>query len=130
MRVVIVHTLEDAKAALAAAVRLKKTITLQSAPDAVRYAGSLYLFHMFEEARKAYPTADATFILDCSESEADALNAMQVGHKNIRIRNSNKIQQIAKQYGVKVHAKPYEALDLGKAGNTTEACKKWLSEDV
>lgn len=130
-RVIIVHTLEDAFAALEAAAELNAPVTLQSAPDALSYAGSLYLLHLFAEAKKAFPKTDAVCIADCGGDEADALQAMQAGHENIRLENrETRIADIAAQYGIKVHTGPYEALDLGKAGNTKEACKHWLSGDI
>lgn len=131
MRVIVVHTLEDAFDALEAAAELRKPVVLQSAPDALFYAGSLYLLHLFAEAKKAYPNAEATCIVDCGDAEAEAINAMQTGHKHIRIENpKSKIADIAAQYGIKVHAGPYEALDLAEAGNTKDACKQWLSEGL
>lgn len=128
MRVIVVHTLEDALAALEAAAELGKPVTLQSAPDALFYAGGLYLLHLFSEARKAYPDVDATCIIDCDGAGAETLQAMQTGHAHLRIAEpDNRIQDIAAQYGIKVHSGPYEALDLLEAGDTKSACKHWLS---
>lgn len=130
MRVVVVHTLEQAANALAAADDLKLPLTLQSAPDAVLYAGPLYLKHMFEAAQKLYPRAKAQFILDCESAQAEAIAAMEAGHGVLRIGKNPKLSAIAKGAGVTVVDAPYEALDLQHVRNTKDACKKWLKEIV
>ncbi len=76
---IIVHNLEEAEAALAAG-----ETALQSAPDALFYAGSMYLLDMFRKAQAAYPKAQAAFILDCGDAGAEVIAAMQDGHKTIK----------------------------------------------
>lgn len=131
-RVIIIHTLEHALAVLKAAG--KQPIILQSAPDAIYYAGGLYLLKLFEQACKAYPKAKAIFILDCGDAGAEAIAAMQSGHKHIRSSAAPKIRtklaDIAAQHNVAFYDGAYEALDLHKVRDTTNACKTWLSEDV
>lgn len=123
MRVIIAHTIEHVRAALAAS--RGKPVILQSAPDAVHYAGSLYLLRMFEQARQEHPDAEAIFILDCRDAGATAIEAMRAGHKHIRPSEA-KIADIARNHGVTVHDGPYEALDLHTVRDTKDACIKWL----
>ncbi len=128
---IIVHTLEHAKAALQTADQLGKPVALQSAPDAIFYAGSLYLLHLFDEAKRKYPKMETTCIVDCTDAEAEAIAAMQTGHTHIRIVNSaRKALDIAAQYGITVHTGRYEALDLLTVKDTKVACKRWLGEGV
>lgn len=130
MRVIIAHTLEQTKAALAAAVECKKPVTLQSAPNAIFYAGALYLLHMFEAAKKAMPDAQAFFIVDCADDAAEAVNAMQMGHMHIRVQSSEfRVQDIAKQYGITVYTEPYEALDLLNSNDVRKDCLNWLQSN-
>lgn len=102
--ITIVHTLEQARTALKAAAENGGKIVLQTAPDAVFYAGSLYLFNMFKQAQENFPQVEAAFILDCGHAGAEAIIAMQNGHKNIKstakpeIRAKLKI--IASEHGV------------------------------
>ena len=81
---IIIHTLEQAKAALEEADKSGKNIVLQTAPDAIFYAGSLYLLTMFRQAQEAYPQVKATFILDSGDAGAEVIAAIQDGHKNIK----------------------------------------------
>ena len=82
MNSVIIQTLEEAKKALAEAG--EGEIVLQSPPDALFYAGSMYFLEIFRQAKASYPNAKATFILDAGEAYAEVIAAMQDGHKNIK----------------------------------------------
>ena len=101
---IIIHTLDQAKQALEVAEKSGAEITLQTTPDAVFYAGSKYLLGMFRQAQEAYPNVKATFILDAGDAGAEAIAAMQDGHKNIKSSAKPeiraKLKSIAAQYGV------------------------------
>jgi fructose/tagatose bisphosphate aldolase len=102
--IVIVHTIEQTKSALKEATESGANIVLQSAPDAIFYAGSLYLLNMFRHAQEDYPQAKAIFILDCGDARAETIIAMQNGHKNIKssalYEIRAKLKAIATEYGV------------------------------
>ncbi len=101
---IIIHTLDQAKQALAEAEKSGAEITLQTTPDAVFYAGSKYLLGMFKQAQESYPNVKATFILDAGDAGAEAIAAMQDGHKNIKSNAKpeirEKLRAIAAQHGV------------------------------
>jgi hypothetical protein len=108
MQPLIVHTLDEAMDALSKA---KKSIVLQSGSNAIFYAGPLYLLKLFEAAQAAYPNVDATFVLDCGNAGAEAIAAIEMGHKHIRSNNA-KIIDIARQNGVALHGlKDVETVD-------------------
>lgn len=127
---VIVHMFEHVVDALEVAQKLNIPVTLQSAPDAIHYAGALYLLHMFEQAHKHFPEVSARFIVDCGDTGAEAVAAMQVGHKHLRSHANpellEKLTDIAGQHGVQVHTQPYESLDLLNVQDCKTACEKWL----
>jgi hypothetical protein len=128
--VIIVHTLDHAITALQAAHELHSPITLQTAPDAISYAGSAYLLAMFAQARQACPHAHARFVLDCNTTVAPAIAAIQSGHQHIRSCAPPEIQaklaDIAAQYGARMLSPPHEALDLQNVADTKGACIQWL----
>ena len=130
MKVIIVHTLEDALAALEAASELDVPITLQSAPDAIFYAGSLYLFHLFQYAKSAYPKVRATFIIDCHDAEAEAIAAMQMGHTHLRSSAPEelraKLADIVAEHGIEFYIGDCQVLDLQNARDAKAACREWL----
>lgn len=134
MRVVIVHHAEHVRLALRAAQECSCSITLQSAPDALFYAGALYLLNMYEQEKTQFPNVDATFILDCADSRALAVQAMQTGHTHIRSQAEpkilSKLASIAKNNGVTLYTKPYEALDLLRVSATTGDIIEWIKKDT
>jgi hypothetical protein len=129
-RVIIVHTIEQVRDALAAASELQTPVTLQSAPDAIFYAGSLYLLCMYEEAHEEFPDVTAHFILDCGDGGAEAIAAVHAGHRHLRLHAPEEIRArlegIAHKQGVMIYDGDYEALDLATAGDTKSACIQWL----
>ena len=98
---IIVHTIDDVRAALQNATT---PVTLQTAPDAIFYAGSLYLLLMFQSAKAEFPDTEAILILDCSDAGAEAISAMQMGHTHIRSSAAEplrtKLRDIARQLNV------------------------------
>lgn len=81
-------------------------VTLQSAPDALLYAGALYLLQMYVQEKEAFPEVEARFILDCGKAGAEAVTAMRIGHTHIRTHAPeplrDKLLDIAAQLGVTV----------------------------
>lgn len=132
-RVIIVHTLEQVVDALEVAKELKSSLILQSAPDAILYAGALYILHMFEEGRSLLPDVEAEYVIDCGETGAECVAAMQMGHTAIRSSAPpellEKLADIAQQCDVRLHTAPYEALDLLSVRDTKAACKNWLKKE-
>ncbi len=96
---VIVHTRDDIVRALTS-----RHTVLQSAPDAIFYAGPLYLLSMFAGAKREFAHVDAIFILDCADAGAQAVSAMQMGHTHIKSSAPAplraKLQDIAAQLDV------------------------------
>jgi hypothetical protein len=129
-RPIIIHTLAQANAALDAAKSLNKPIALQSAPNALLYAGSLYLLHLFQEAERSHHDAQASYILDSSEAIAETIAAMHDGHRLIRTNAPEpwltKIRDIASQLEVFLLPPVKAALDLGKTSDYHAACLGWL----
>jgi hypothetical protein len=133
MRVTIVHTIEHALTALEAAAETNTSIILQSAPDAIFYAGSLYLLHMFEEARRHYPDVRATCIIDCADASGEAIAAMQMGHRHMRSSAPDELRDqlagIARENDIAFYTEPFEALDLLYARDPRKACREWLKSN-
>lgn len=132
LRPIIVHTQEHVLAALDAAAETQKPLAMMSAPDAIHYAGSLYLLHMYAQAKKYYPQVEARFIVDCGDAGAEAVSAMQTGHRWLYVSAAREMQvrlaDIAEQLGVQMVAKPVEKLDLQFAADPAKACAQWLAD--
>ncbi len=133
-RVIIIHDLEHAKAALSAAGRLGITVTLMSAPGAAAYLGAAVFRDMVAEAARACPDAAYCAVLDCGEDAGLALGALRNGVKRIRVEAACEVKAriagIAAQTGAMLWREDLEALDLldgDGAEEAYEACRAWLA---
>jgi hypothetical protein len=76
---VVVHALDHAVAALAAAADSSRPITLLSAPDAGIYAGPGWFKALVGAAKAAVPAAQFTAVLDCGDDAGAAQGALRAG---------------------------------------------------
>jgi fructose/tagatose bisphosphate aldolase len=131
-RAIIVHSLEDARAALAAAAELGLPVTLRSAPGAAAYLGAQIFREIIETARAEYPEVDAVGILDCGENAGFALAALRHGIERVRVdlpaETRTRVADIARQHGGALDDDPAPALDLLDCDTSAERCRSWLRE--
>lgn len=130
---IIIHDLEHAKAALAAAAEMDVDVTLISAPGAVAYLGATVFRDIVAEAARAHPQARYTAVLDCGDEPGLALGAMRHGIQAVRIHNgpelSGKLADIAAQRGVTVYQGGGPEMDMAGMTNLLGACRAWLGDD-
>ncbi len=128
---IIIHTLEQATAALAAASEFDCDVTLLSAPGAAAYVGATVFRDMVAAAAANHPQSRHLAVLDCGDDPGLALGAMRHGIKAVRISNGKKIRdklaEIADQRGVIVFEDTDEVIDLLGMADPLAACRSWLS---
>ena len=78
-RIVIVHGLNEATAALAEARAEGRGVTLLSAPGATLYAGCGWWRALVDTARARYPDVPCSDVLDCADATGMALAALRIG---------------------------------------------------
>jgi len=129
-RAVIIHSLEHARAALAAAAALRVPVELVSARAAAGYAGPMWFLEVVRAARAEFPKANATAVLDCGDAPGHALAALRAGCRAIRFEGRGalraKIAAIAKQSGAVLREGRAPALDLLAEPDPAAACRAWL----
>ena len=116
--VIIVHSLDQAVAALKAAAQAGRPIVLSSAPDAGIYAGPGWFRALVEAAREAVPDARFSAILDCGDQAGAALAAIRAQIEQViftgRADVASRLADIARQHGVRLETtRPAAVLDLG-----------------
>jgi S-adenosylmethionine/arginine decarboxylase-like enzyme len=133
-RPVIVHDLEDARAAVATAAELGlATLTLRSAPDAARYLGATVYRDIVHAACHAYPDVAVTAVFDCGADPGLALGALRHGLKVVRLSVAGEVREriadIAAQSGAHLDESDADqrALDLLDAEDRGAALKAWLT---
>ena len=126
-RAVIVHGLDDARAALAPGW----PVTLLSAPGAALYAGCGWWRAMVRLARAARPAADdVADILDCADATGAAFAALRLGQRRLVLAATAPgfaaaAAAAAGQGGVVLEVAP-PALDLAAPG-AARALPAWLA---
>jgi fructose/tagatose bisphosphate aldolase len=129
-RAIIIHSLEQARAALAAAATLRVPAELVSAKGAAGYAGPMWFRDVVRAASAEFPQVRVTAVLDCGDAPGYALAALRAGVRAIRVSCGRtvhaKIAAIAKQYGAVLRDGNGAALDLLNENDPAAACRRWL----
>lgn len=131
-RRIIVHSLDHARAALAAAAELRVPVTLASAEGAGGYAGPLWFKALIETALRDHPGLSAAAVLDCADEAGTTLAALRAGIKRVRFSGGDEVRQrlaaIAAQLGAEIESgEPPPALDLLDAADPRRLCRAYLA---
>jgi hypothetical protein len=138
--VIIVHSLDQAVAALKAAARAGRSIVLSSAPDAGIYAGPGWFGAVVAAAREAVPDARFSAILDCGDQAGAALAAIRAQIERVIFTGledvASRLADIARQHGVRLETtRPAAVLDLSaeffaSAENVEQRCADILVDQA
>ncbi|MGB8182945.1 MAG: hypothetical protein WCF13_11295 [Stellaceae bacterium] len=128
---IVVHSLTDACAALAAAASVGCEVTLTSAAAAGGYAGPAWFKALTEEAMRTVPDARCDTVLDCGAAPGIALAALQLGLKHLRFTGNAEarrhLQAIAVQLDATIETEDLPALDLRGVRHAEARCRAWLT---
>ena len=131
---VVVHSLAEACAALAAARAVGRVVTLASAPGAGGYAGAGWFRALVECAAGEVPGAGGDAILDCAAEAGTVLAALRAGMKRLRFTGSeaaaSRLAEIAAAQGARLtRAALAPALDLAGCAAPEAACRAFLARN-
>jgi hypothetical protein len=127
-REIIIHSLDHARAALAAAAAGGQKVTLASAPSAALQTGPGWFKSVIDEASAAYPQTLAMAILDCGDQPGAVMAALRLGLTDLRFHGAAAFRAKLEGMGA-VFAPPAEAsLDLRTAAAPESACASFLRE--
>jgi len=129
---VIVHSLADARAALAAASALHRPITLASAYGAGGYAGPLWFKGVIEAAAAEFPEVSVSAVLDCADEAGTVLLALRHGLKRVRFTGNaaarKRLQAIAAELGAEIETgRRPAALDLREVRDPAAELRAYLA---
>ena len=129
-KVVIVHSLAQAQAALAAAQELNRPITLASAPGASASVGIRWFQEVFAQATAAFPDVRVRAVVDCADRPGEAMAALRCGFKTVRFTGKRsvaaKLATIADQLDAEIDSGRRPALDLLDKHDPFQATRDWL----
>ena len=131
-RAVVVHSLEQATAALAAAAALDQPITVISRHSAGSTIGPGFFAELMRQARAAVPAAQAIAVLDCQTAAGRAMAAVHGGMCDAIIYTGSyetflKLADIAMEKGITMLDHRPEALDLWQRQDLEATVTAWLS---
>lgn len=125
-REIVIHSLAQARAALAAAAACNQQVIVASAPGAALQAGPGWFKAVIEQARETYPQVGVTAIIDCGDQPGAVMAALRLGLKNIRFHGAADSRAKLEAMGA-VFAPPAEAsLDLREISGPEAACTAFL----
>lgn len=113
---VVIHDLDQARRALAAARRTGCPVHLVSAPGAGAYLGPALFKQIIDQARAAEPAARVTACLDCANEPGTAMDALRQGVDAISLTAAPevlaKIERAAAQVDGRLAERPTRTLDM------------------
>jgi len=131
-RPIIVHSLAEARAAVAAAAELGVPVVLASAPDAAGYLGALWFRELIQMASAERPEVQVGALIDCGDQPGHVMAALRQGLKRIRFTGpkttAETLGSLASQYGAEIITGALRAHDLIDQAKPETACRRWLSE--
>ena len=132
-RTVLFHSLDHARAAVAATEALGVPLTLQTAPGAAAYAGVGFLKAIVDAAAGG---GDVEVVIDCGADSGTALAALRAGWTRVLFSGQeearDKLADIAAQQGARVLEPDPDglALDLLDTADAGAACRDFLGAGI
>jgi fructose/tagatose bisphosphate aldolase len=130
-RPIIVHSLKEARAAVAAAAELGVPVILASAPEAAGYLGALWFRELVAMAAAERPEAEVSAVLDCGDQPGHVMSALRQGVKRVRFTGRKStaatLAALAAQYDAEIVTGALRAHDLVDQSEPEAACRRWLA---
>jgi hypothetical protein len=129
---IIVHSLDHARAAVAAAAALGRPVTLVSASSAGAYAGPLWFKAVVEEAAASFPGTAVTAVIDCGAAPGFVLAALRTGFRRVIFTGPDatraRLTEIAAAQGAVIEPRAAGLLDLLDVCDAEAACRAYLAD--
>lgn len=130
-RPIIVHSLKEARAAVAVAAELGVPVTLASAPEAAGYLGALWFRELVATAAAERPEAEVDAVLDCGDQPGHVMAALRQGLKRVRFTGpkstATTLRALAGRYDAEIVTGALRAHDLMDQAEPEAACRRWLA---
>jgi hypothetical protein len=126
----VVHSLSQAKAAVAAAAARDLAVTLLSAPGAAAFGGAGWFAALIRASSESRPEVDVAAILDCGPRADLAQAAFRENLKQVVFtgdaRQVRLLRDIARQWQAEILRRRPKACDLRHAADPAAVCNAWL----
>ncbi len=130
-RPIIVHSLAEARAAVAVAAELGVPVTLASAPEAAGYLGALWFRELVKMASTERPEVRVDAVIDCGDQPGHVMAALRQGLKRVRFTGPKStaatLRNLASQYDAEIVTGALRAHDMAGQAEPETACRRWLA---
>ncbi len=130
----VVHSLSQAKAAVATAAARNFAVALMSAPGAAAFAGAGWFAALIRAARESHPDTEIAGILDCGPRADLVQAAFREKLKQVVFtgdaRQVRPLRDIARQWQAEILRRRPAACDLRHAADPLAVCNAWLDKNV
>ena len=107
---IIIHGIDDLRAALEAAASLNRALTVLSIPGAAGSAGAPWFHALIQAGSAEFPHVALTGVLDCADQPGFALAALRTGCRDLLLLDSGpawpRVHAIAEASGARLMAPP------------------------
>ena len=124
---IIIHSLEQARAALAIAASMNAPIVLASAPGAALQTGPLWFKAVIDQASTAHPGVAFTAILDCGEAPGAVMAGLRAGLTHFRFSGHAELRDKLAAIGAEFAEPAIASLDLRDAREPDTAIRAFLT---
>ena len=125
-REIVIHSLAEARAALAVAASMKAPLVLASAPGAALQTGPLWFKSVIDQARALQPGVAVTAILDCGEAPGAVMAGLRAGLKHFRFSGRAELREKLAAMGAEFAEPSSATLDLRDAREPETAIRAFL----
>jgi hypothetical protein len=128
---IIIHGIEDLRAALEAASSLDRALTVMSIPGAAGSAGAPWFHALIQTGSAEFPKVPLTGVLDCADQPGFALAALRTGCRDLLLLDQvpawPRVHAIAKASGARLYSSPGPTFNPRFFRDPVGACREWLA---
>jgi|tagenome__1003787_1003787.scaffolds.fasta_scaffold20333548_2 hypothetical protein len=128
---IIIHGIDDLRAALKAAASLNRALTVLSIPGAAGSAGASWFHALIQAGSAEFPQTPLTGVLDCADQPGFALAALRTGCRDLLLLDSGpawpRVHAIAEASGARLHGSPGPTFNPRFFRDPIGACREWLA---
>ncbi|EWY41230.1 hypothetical protein N825_30835 [Skermanella stibiiresistens SB22] len=128
---IVIHGVDQLRAALTAAADLHRPLTVVSFPGAAGSAGASWFRAMAAIAAAEFPQVPVTMVLDCGDRPGHALAAIRAGVRHILLAGNvpawPRVQAIAEASGVTLRGSLGPVFEPRFFRDPIRACRDWLT---
>lgn len=127
-REIIIHSLAEARAALAIAASMNAPLVLASAPGAALQVGPLWFKSVIDQASAAQLGVALTAILDCGAAPGAVMAGLRAGLTHFRFSGRAELRDKLAAMGAEFVAPAAEALDFREKREPESAIRAFLAQ--